>query len=205
MSKGSFVSIYDSIAVNYDKKHGQSCIAAHTLLLDAIAQLPKLNYKILDVGCGTAEVLHKLNANPAFELFGLDPSHEMLKIAREKVPRAHYIHGVTEQIDLADASIDIVISSTSFSHSTDHFKALQEIDRVLKPGGWCFIAEHPKPNIVIQLILKVINRLPHFLSADEMTDLITSSPLTLSSIEIKDKFLISKLIKPINQISKRTQ
>jgi SAM-dependent methyltransferase len=65
-------------------------------------------------------------------------------------PNIDYV-GRAEAIPLPDASVDLVITQEVLEHVADPFKAMQEIHRVLKPGGTLYvqlpfvIGYHPGP------------------------------------------------------------
>jgi ubiquinone/menaquinone biosynthesis C-methylase UbiE len=107
---------------------------------------------VLDVGCGTGEVtlLAKTRAKNG-KVYGIDPSPEMIAVARKKAARKgleiDIRVGVIESLSFPDASIDVVTSSLMMHHLPDHLKArgLAEIYRILKPGGHLLIADFMRP------------------------------------------------------------
>jgi ubiquinone/menaquinone biosynthesis C-methylase UbiE len=65
---------------------------------------------------------------------------EMLELARRNaaeagVSNAHFLKGEIENIPLANESVDVVISNCVVNLSTDKPSVLQEVFRVLRPGG----------------------------------------------------------------------
>jgi ubiquinone/menaquinone biosynthesis C-methylase UbiE len=107
---------------------------------------------ILDVGCGTGEVilLAKTRAK-AGEAYGIDPAPEMIAVARKKAARKKldidFRVGVIEALPFPDSSIDVVTSSLMMHHLPEDLKVrgLAEIYRVLKPGGRLLIADFMRP------------------------------------------------------------
>jgi ubiquinone/menaquinone biosynthesis C-methylase UbiE len=107
---------------------------------------------VLDVGCGTGEVtlLAKTRAKNG-EVYGIDPSPEMIAMARKKAWGKRldidFRVGVIESLPFPDVSIDVVTSSLMMHHLPEHLKArgLAEIYRVLKPGGRLLIADFMRP------------------------------------------------------------
>jgi ubiquinone/menaquinone biosynthesis C-methylase UbiE len=99
-------------------------------------------HRILDIGCGTGTLLLLLKRRyPTLETVGLDPDPNALRRAGNKARRA----GVAVQLDqgFADAlpygnnTFDRVFSSFMFHHLEERNRenTLQEVARVLKPGG----------------------------------------------------------------------
>lgn len=91
--------------------------------------------KILDLGAGTGAVSNYLskNINPLAQVYALDISKEML----EKIsnPLIHKIEGSAEQLPFGNAFFDYVVSRQCL-HYIEHIDiAMDEIFRVLKPGG----------------------------------------------------------------------
>ena len=121
---------------------------------------------LLDVGCGTGALLEALSVfAPDAKLSGIDPSSEMLKIARRKLAKSiELTQGYAECLPYPDATFDVVVSVSAFHYFRDPLCALREMARVLRPGGrlvltdWCddFIACR-----VCDLWLRLFNR-AHF-------------------------------------------
>lgn len=94
--------------------------------------------RILDVGCGTGELLVALAARwPDAELAGLDLSPQMLARARAKAPahRAELVEGSVYELPFADGSFELVTNTVSSHFYTDGARAFGELGRVLAPGG----------------------------------------------------------------------
>ena len=97
---------------------------------------------VLDVGCGTGEVtlLAKRRTREG-KVYGIDPSPEMIAVARRKAANKNldidFRVGVIEALPFPDASLDVVTSSLMMHHLPQELKVrgLAEIYRVLKPGG----------------------------------------------------------------------
>jgi ubiquinone/menaquinone biosynthesis C-methylase UbiE len=95
--------------------------------------------RVLDVGCGTGYLLRVLAGHypGAQELAGIDAAPNMVQAAKclTDDERLTFVTGVAEHLPYADASMDLVVSSTSFDHWSDQGAGLAECARVLRPGG----------------------------------------------------------------------
>lgn len=117
--------------------------AIHQRLLSYV-QLPPTP-RVLDLGCGTGKLLNRLARQyPDLIGTGLDFSPEMLQQARQRSlapQRLTYVQGKTDRIPLADGQFDAVFCSISFLHYPDPLAVLNEIRRLLKPGGYFYLAD----------------------------------------------------------------
>lgn len=111
---------------------------------------------LLDVGCATGRLLRQVRARwPHTQLIGVDPSADMIAVARHLTPDATLFVGTAEALPLSDASVAVVVSTASFHHWRDEQAGLREVARVLRPGGRFLLADPALPVWVSRLI-------PHF-------------------------------------------
>ena len=96
------------------------------------ANTPKV---ILDVGCGDGSALATAaRHNPGHHVAGIDWSADALRQARTNGLTT--IRGTIEtRLPIADGTADVVIMSELIEHLVDPDRALEEVRRVLKPGG----------------------------------------------------------------------
>ena len=97
---------------------------------------------VLDLGSGAgADVLISARrVGPSGRAIGLDMTEEMLALARANATRAglhnaEFVKGYIEDIPLADATVDVVISNCVINLAADKRVVLAEAARVLRPGG----------------------------------------------------------------------
>lgn len=87
--------------------------------------------KILDIGCGIGcfeEILSELN------IIGLDSSKEALEEARKKSDKK-FMLGDAQHLDFPNGSFDGAFTVTTLEFLDDYKKAVDEVARVLRPGG----------------------------------------------------------------------
>lgn len=99
--------------------------------------------KVLDLSCGAGWATRLLAKSvPRGSVIGVDLSDQMIVHAREsskEFSNIEYRVGSAEQIPAEDNSFDKVLSVEAFYYYPDQDRALDELRRVLKPGGNLFI------------------------------------------------------------------
>lgn len=95
--------------------------------------------RVLDVGCGSGATVERLVSLYHLQAIGLDPSELLLEIGKEKNPDLNLIRGLGENLPFPANHMDGVFAECALSVMVDQDKALKEIFRVLKPGGWLVI------------------------------------------------------------------
>ncbi len=128
--------------------------------------------KVLDIGTGPGRLLLSLHKhNPYLELVGVDISSSMVEKAKANIQQA----GLSGQIhvEIADArsmpfaadSFDAVISTGSVHHWKEPLSSIDEIYRILKPGGYAFLYDIVSdiPKTVLKQMAKDFGRLRIFL------------------------------------------
>jgi ubiquinone/menaquinone biosynthesis C-methylase UbiE len=96
----------------------------------------------VDLGCGPGQLVIELARwSPGLHVTGIDLSDEMIARGQDNARRAgvadrvSFRRGDAQQIPFPDASLDLVISTLSLHHWSDPVVVLDEIARVLRPGG----------------------------------------------------------------------
>jgi len=106
------------------------------------------NGSALEIGPGPGYLgLEWLKSTNNTTLVGLDASTDMVSIARHNTVeysfagRAKYILGDAHRMPLGDSQFDCVLSSASLHEWTEPGRVLDEVSRVLKPGGKWYITD----------------------------------------------------------------
>ena len=110
---------------------------------------PLINYfidikveNILDVGTGKGGFLPTLiQTFPGAAITGIDPDTESLEVARSQYPFIDFRRMEAEKLIFNDNTFDVVSISMALHHLPKIKKALKEIKRVTKPGGFIIINE----------------------------------------------------------------
>lgn len=86
---------------------------------------------MLDAGCGTGLNLASMPDGST----GIDLNPRNLELVRRRLPRQHVVEGDIEAMPFEDASFATVVCTEVLEHVPYPAKALDEIRRVLRPGG----------------------------------------------------------------------
>jgi ubiquinone/menaquinone biosynthesis C-methylase UbiE len=93
--------------------------------------------KVLDVGCGPAEMVQAL-LNLGCEFWGVDPSPKMIEICRRRfggTRNTQFLPGEAGRLSFADNSFDAVLCMGVVDFLQNVPQAVEDMLRVLKPGG----------------------------------------------------------------------
>jgi demethylmenaquinone methyltransferase/2-methoxy-6-polyprenyl-1,4-benzoquinol methylase len=111
--------------------------------------VPGAGARILDLCCGTGDVLIELERHRRTPAVGADFCHPMLTAAAAKLARAELRSTLIEadglKLPIADSSLDAITIAFGFRNFANYAKGLEEILRVLKPGGVAAILEFSQP------------------------------------------------------------
>jgi ubiquinone/menaquinone biosynthesis C-methylase UbiE len=107
--------------------------------------LPAAKGTVLEVGIGSALNLPYYSLEVA-HLYAVEPSPELLQMARRKTDAAPFpvtlLNQTAEKIPLGDHSVDTVVMTWVLCSIEEDRTVLQEMKRLLKPGGRLLFLEH---------------------------------------------------------------
>jgi ubiquinone/menaquinone biosynthesis C-methylase UbiE len=135
-------SVYRAYAKSFDADRrltlrDQAFTARMTFVADALSGVGA----VLDLGCGTGDLLYTLGIILGDEAccVGVDLSQDMLAVAQAKIadcPRTYTIQtDVTQPLPFADETFDLVASLNLLQEVSAPSLVLEEVSRILKPGG----------------------------------------------------------------------
>jgi ubiquinone/menaquinone biosynthesis C-methylase UbiE len=138
----SVVAEYQRLAPLYEDRWSRYVTETASRSLAALP-LDRID-RLLDVGCGTGALLRLAASRKAStQRIGVDFSLPMLAIARLRATDATLLAADVRGLPLASATVDAVVTVSSFHYWTEPAAGLREIVRVLTPGGrlvitdWC--------------------------------------------------------------------
>lgn len=111
--------------------------------------LRRPNARVIDLACGTGDLLVALEMEAGRGLIGSDFCHPMLEGAKNKVERLGLKSTLLEadalSLPLTDASVDLITIGFGFRNFANYRAGLAEMRRVLRPGGALAILEFTQP------------------------------------------------------------
>jgi len=97
--------------------------------------------RVLDLGCGTGNLTKFLaRDHRQFDVFAVDVSLDMLRIAQRRVPAARFVQAVAEESPFRAAAFDAIIGFSILHHIRDIDELFAELRRISRPGcQWIFV------------------------------------------------------------------
>jgi len=97
--------------------------------------------QILDLGCGTGLPFDQYLIENGYDLIGIDIAEKHVEKARENIPEAEIIQGDFFEVDVANSSLDAVVSFYAIFHipREEHRKLFEQINEWLKPEGYILV------------------------------------------------------------------
>ncbi len=145
------VSLFNRVAKHYDTLNTLFSFGMDSYWRKKLSESTGASKVILDIATGTAEVAIELAKSPdRTTIVGLDPSREMLVLAKEKIrsinePRISLVEGVAESLPFTSRSFGAITIAFGIRNTVDPLVSLKEMNRVLEPGGSACILEFAIP------------------------------------------------------------
>ena len=126
--------------------------ASNQWFVDQVLSGPRTGARVVDLGCGPADVLIRLAAaDPSLHITGVDGSAPMLALARQAADRA----GVADRIELLQAHLpsalppagafDVVLSKDFLHHLPEPATLWREIRRLGRSGAHVWVMDLVRP------------------------------------------------------------
>ncbi|MFH1760283.1 MAG: bifunctional demethylmenaquinone methyltransferase/2-methoxy-6-polyprenyl-1,4-benzoquinol methylase UbiE [bacterium] len=147
--------MFDRIAARYDFLNGLLSFRCDTAWRKRVAlHLPRRSKLfVLDLATGTGDLIIAIikECTAAVKTVGMDISREMLKIGKEKIKlncierKVDFVRGNAQSLNFPDNTFDAATMGFGIRNVEKADMALNEIYRVLKPGGRAVILEFSLP------------------------------------------------------------
>jgi len=142
-----FSNLFDRWAPVYDKTVFEEGGEYHEVfegyeqILDTIKEEIASCQSVLEIGCGTGNLAKKLDEH-GFDVTCIEPSEEMRKAARQKLPAVSIVDGNFLHVPI-EKSFDAIVSSYAFHHLTheDKKKAIAYLKQYMNPFGRIVMAD----------------------------------------------------------------
>lgn len=102
----------------------------------ALQEIPNKKAKLLDVGCGVGDFPDAFSVYlPKMEIHAIDISKRAIDLAKKRNQKVHFKVANAEKLPYKDDTFDVVTCFDLIEHVEHPERVIQEIYRVLKPGG----------------------------------------------------------------------
>lgn len=166
MKKENVNKIFQSIADKYDLMNDLMSFGLHRNWKKKFVDLIDLNFAkkniILDLGCGTGDIIFQINnkskLNSNYLAYLVDPNTEMMKYGIKKFKKKNilWLASYGEKLPFKNNKFDLVTMSFSLRNVENIKITLNEINRVLKKDGQFLCLEFGKiKNLAINSIYKI--------------------------------------------------
>lgn len=130
------MEVFDQLAEQYQGEHSSNPFQA--ALIERISSLLPAGASIIDLGCGTGVPTARILTESGHRVVGVDISEGMLKLAREQVPAAEFVHADFKELpdDFGSFEAATAFFSLLMLSKADIEKTLDKVAGWVKPGGY---------------------------------------------------------------------
>ena len=128
---------------------------------------------LLDVACGTGELLHRLNEIKEINGYGIDNDEKMVNMAKTKCPTLNIGMAGCDNIPFQDKTFDVITVCMAYHHFENRYGFETETARLLKKDGKLYIADLRLPTAIqksCNAILKHFNIVAYFFTVEEIIE-----------------------------------
>lgn len=149
--------VFQQISQTYDRANGRISLGMESrwkdCLIEAVCEQAAKGSRVLDVCSGTGDIAISLAAHrPDLKVTGLDFSPAMLDVARKKgAPLANvtWQEGDAMNLPFEDNTFSAACISFGLRNTSDYLRVLQEMTRVVVPGGWVYCLDSFVPDSLV--------------------------------------------------------
>ncbi len=152
-------TMFNMISEKYDYINNLMSFGMHKLIKKiCIRQLNiKPHEKVADLCCGTGDLSFYIKQFcPDAIVTGVDFSHKMLEIAKNKYSDIEFIQADVNTLPFKDSSFDYVVMGFGLRNINTPEKAVEEVYRILKPNGKFLHLDFGEKNLLNKLFDKTV-------------------------------------------------
>ncbi|GAA2705318.1 methyltransferase [Actinoplanes palleronii] len=129
------MEVFDQLAEKYQGEHSHNPF--QSALIERISSLLPAGAAVLDLGCGTGVPTAKVLTESDHRVVGVDIAEGMLRLAREQVPAAEFVHANFAELPDNFGTFDAVTAffSLLMLSKADIERTFDKVAGWLKPGG----------------------------------------------------------------------
>lgn len=167
--------------------------------LEAIIKDKDKVYSILDIGCGTGQLLDQISqafSDYEIRLTGLDFSEGMIEEARKKNPTIEFHHMNVDDLEAKAERYDIIICTHSFPYYENQGKAIVIMDNILVKDGIFLLAQASANNFydsIAMLLVKITTGKAYYLSVKEMRSILPVDLYLSKLVRIRTKWFMPSI------------
>ena len=156
MTRDSHAAFYERIAERFEGLDHPADVRRRLRLVfdECLRDVDLRDVRMLDAGCGYG-VFSAAAARRGADVVSIDIGPRLVALASARA-QSHGVVGDACQLAMRDESFDIVISSEMLEHTVEPARAIGELARVLRPGGWLVLTT---PNRAWQAVVRSASRL----------------------------------------------
>jgi len=138
---------FDKMASSYDIGLREKVLKKfYELLINRIEV--RQDATVLDVGCGTGNILKMISEIANINGYGLDIEKNMIAEAKQKCPTMNIQVSNCTETPFGNDKFDVITTCLAFHHFADKEGFAREVARILKPDGLLYITD---PNLPIAI------------------------------------------------------
>ena len=138
-------------------------------LMDFVQVTPKS--KMLDVACGTGEILNRMYDKFEIDGYGIDIDDKMIHVAKEKCPKMDIRIASCDALPFEEQQFDVITVCMAYHHFENKIGFAKEANRVLKREGSLYMADLRLPKYLrktINVLMKHLNVVGCFFTPEEI-------------------------------------
>ena len=131
------------------------------------------NAKILDVACGTGELLKRMDEKFEIDGYGIDIDDKMIHRAKKKCPKMDIRIASCDTLPFEEQQFDGITVCMAYHHFENKIGFAKEAQRVLKQGGSLYLADLRLPKYLRKVangLMKHLNVVGRFSTLEEIAE-----------------------------------